>query len=76
VSAGSVTLTVWVVRNSLTAGDTNIIIGAAAAGFTVTTGQAYIAVELANLVLASGDSIHAVSSAATSINCVGSGWTQ
>lgn len=76
VTAGTVALTVWIVRSGHAAGATNIVIGAAAAGFALTSGQAYIAQELANLVLVVGDAIVAESNTATSINCVGSGWTQ
>lgn len=75
--ASNLGLSVWVVRSKATAQNTNLITGAASGGLTMLAGPstAYIAPELAGLVLGPGDAIWAQASS-TGLNTVGSGWTQ
>ncbi len=78
VTAGSVTLTVWVVRSGGATANSHIVIGAVSGGQSISAGpsEPYVANSLASLVLAPGDAIWALASAASSINAIGSGWTQ
>jgi hypothetical protein len=78
VTAGGVTLTLWVVRSGGARADANIVVGAAAAGQTLSAGPAEPLVlnPLAGLVLRAGDALHGLSDTATAVNIVASGWTQ
>jgi hypothetical protein len=71
VTGGAVTFTVEVVRSGGSTGTDKIVISAQ----SVAAGAAYVAPELERLVLATGDSIQALASAATSINAIISGFT-
>lgn len=78
VSAGAVDLTLWLVRSGGARADSNLIHGASVAGIPVSAGPSgpLLLNELAGLVLAPGDALHGLASAATSLNFVASGWTQ
>lgn len=78
VTAGAVDLTLWIVRSGGARADANLIHGAAAAGSPISAGPGGLLLlnELAGLVLAPGDAVHGLASAAASINFVASGWTQ
>lgn len=78
VSAGPVSLTVWIVRSGGSRLNGNIVIGATSGGQVLPAGpiDPYVAVPLAALVLAAGDALHAVSNTGAALNAVGSGWTQ
>lgn len=78
VAAAGATLTLWIVRSGGSRADGNIIVGAAAAGQTLSAGPAEpnVLAPLAGMVLRAGDAIHALSDTATAINLVASGWTQ
>jgi len=71
VAAAAVLLTVNVVRSGGSVAGTNQVIGA----YPISAGEAYVAAELAGLILGPGDFISAKASAGTSINAVGSGYT-
>lgn len=71
VNTVAVTLTVNVVRSGGSAGATNTVIAA----YPLSAGEAYVASELAGLILSPGDFISAKAGTATSINAVGSGYT-
>lgn len=77
ITAGAVALTLWLVPSGGARANGNIIVGASAAGVNIaagpTDGQPLAA--LAGLVLAPGDAIHALASAATSLNLTISGYT-
>lgn len=77
VTAGAVSVTLWVVRNGGTNTNADILVGASAAGQSIPAGpsEPYIVNSMASLVLAAGDAIWGEASAATSLNAVGSGWT-
>jgi hypothetical protein len=78
VTAGAATLKLWIVRSGGARADANIIVGAAAAGQSISAGPVEPTVlnALAGLVLRPGDALHALSDTATAINLVASGWTQ
>lgn len=78
VSAAGAQLTLWVVRSGGSRSNGNIVVGAAAAGQTISTGPAEPTVvnALVSLVLAAGDAIHGLSDTADALNIVASGWTQ
>lgn len=78
ITGGAVTVTFWIVRSGGSTQNSNIVIGATSGGQSIGAGPAepYVANALASLVLAPGDAIWAEASTATSLNAVGSGWTQ
>lgn len=65
------TLTVNVVRSGGGVAATNEMVAA----YPISPGEAYVAPELAGLILGPGDFISAKASAANAINAVGSGYT-
>lgn len=67
----SQTITVYRVASGGSAGATNIVIDA----YSLTAGQAYVAPELSNMVLAGGDAIYAKASAGAVVNVTMSGYT-
>ena len=71
VNTVAVLLTVNVVRSGGAVGAINEVIAA----YPLSAGQAYVAPELAGLILAPGDFISAKAGTATSINAVASGYT-
>lgn len=71
VNTVAVTLTVNVVRSGGSVATTNQVISA----YTISAGEAYVAPELAGLILGAGDFISANAGTASSINAVGSGYT-
>lgn len=77
-SASVATATLWLVRSGDSHVDSNIILGAAAAGLNVSAGPAdpYVVASLAGLVLEAGDAIWGESGTANVINFVMSGWKQ
>ena len=67
------TITIHVIRSGGGAAATaNKIINA----YPLSPNQAYVPPELANLVLETGDAIHALASTASVVNTLGSGFTQ
>lgn len=66
------TITVHVVRSGGSATTGNKVINA----FALYPNQAYVAVELTNLVLEAGDAIYALASSASVVNSIGSGFSQ
>lgn len=78
VTAGAVTIKLWLVRSGGARADGNIIRGATAAGQTVSAGpsEPLVLPELAGLVLGPGDAIHGLCDTATALNFTASGWTQ
>lgn len=72
------TATLWLVRSGGATANSNIILGAAAAGLNITAGPAdpYIVQSLAGLVLNAGDAIWGGSGTNDVINFVLSGWIQ
>jgi len=71
VNTVAVLLTVNVVRSGGSVGSTNEIIAA----YPLSAGEAYVAAELAGLILGPGDFISAKADTATSINAMASGYT-
>lgn len=65
-------ITAYVVRAGGTPGASSIIID----GFTIVPNQAYIALELGNLVLSSGDSLQISCDSPAVVNTIGSGYIQ
>ncbi len=78
VSAGGANLTLWLVRSGGARANGNILVGASAAGQTLSAGpsEPYVVNALAGMVLKAGDAIHALTSVASALNMVASGWTQ
>ena len=77
-SASAATLTIWIVRSGGAHSDSNILVGASAAGQSMGGGpsEPYVVQALAGMVLAPGDAIWAISGTNNVLNFVGSGWTQ
>ena len=77
-SAGAATVTIWLVRSGGARANSNILVGAAAAGQSMAGGPAepYVVNSMAGLVLAPGDAIHTLSDTNNVLNFVASGWTQ
>lgn len=77
ITAGAVALTLWFVPSGGARANGNIIVGASAAGLNIGAGptDGIPLASLAGLVLAPGDAIHALASAATSLNLTISGYT-
>lgn len=69
VTATACTITVYVVRSGGAANAGTTVISA----YNVQPGEAYVAPELASLVLSAGDTIQALAQTATTITTVGSG---
>jgi hypothetical protein len=78
VAAAGAQLTLWIVRSGGARADTNILVGASAAGQVLSAGasEPYVVNGAAGLVLNAGDAIHAKSDTASAINLVASGWSQ
>lgn len=70
-NVANVTITVYRVPSGGTAAQTNAVIDT----FALTPGQAYVAQELANMVLNAGDTIQAKASGAAAVNLTISGFT-
>lgn len=71
VNSVAVTLNVNVVRSGGSVGSTNLLIDA----YPLSAGQAYVASELAGMILQPGDFVSCKAGTATSINAVCSGYT-
>lgn len=71
VTASPVAITVYVVRSGGAANAASMVISA----YNIQPGEAYVAPELANLVMTAGDAIQAFASSAASITTVGSGFS-
>ena len=78
ITAAGAQLTVWRVPSGGARANGNIIVGASAAGQTLSAGpsEPYVPAALAGLTLEAGDALHAVSDTASAINTTGSGWQQ
>lgn len=78
IGAAGAQLTLWRVPSGGARADGNIIVGASAAGQTVSAGpsEPYVPSALAGLTLGPGESLHAKSDTANVLNTNGSGWTQ
>lgn len=64
-------ITVYVVRSGGSVGAATTVIS----GYNIQPGEAYVAPEIANLVLGPGDTVQALASAANFITTVGSGYS-
>lgn len=78
VTAGAVTITLWLVRSGGARANGNIIRGASAAGQSVSVGpsEPLVLPECAGLVLGPGDAIHGLCDTANALNFTASGYTQ
>ncbi len=78
VTAGGVALTLWLVRSGGSRSNADILVGASAAGQTLSAGPAepYVVNAMAGLVLKTGDAIHGLADTLNALNLTVSGWTQ
>ncbi len=78
VTNGAATLTLWLVRSGGSRSNSDILVGASAAGQSISLGpsEPYIVQAMAGLVLNTGDAIHGLSDTLNALNIVASGWQQ
>lgn len=78
VSAGTATLTVWIVRSGLVRDAGSIVVGASSGGQSIAAGPSVPTLldTLAGLVLAAGDAIYAVANVSGALNLMINGWVQ
>lgn len=78
ITGAGATLKLWVVRSGDSAADDTLLLGASAAGQTISAGPSdpVVLSPLAGLVLNAGDALWGQSDTASALNFTGSGWTQ